>query len=294
VDGVEAHDVRVTDFTTQELGGLDALAALRERYAHWLSLDHDAVLDDRDEDPAEIRAIQLVLRLERAEPPSWHAALELAASGCAALCLDPRAAMGGPWHDLVVDYCHGHIRKVARRGRGAQWDASGGVAGITLSDRGTEVRVLVPTRVAALDKRIAKLQVGGTDVPVDGDVSSGVRDETDPDSASPDLLTMWVSDEPPLTAGKLMAQTGHAGMIAAALLAADDERTLHDWASRGCPARVHRIPARDFARLSQVTATPLHAWSEDRWLAVRDAGFTEVAPGTVTVLARAPRRTRRA
>jgi peptidyl-tRNA hydrolase len=30
------------------------------------------------------------------------------------------------------------------------------------------------------------------------------------------------------------------------------------------------------------------AWTENGLLAVRDAGFTEVAPGTITVIARAP------
>jgi peptidyl-tRNA hydrolase len=34
---------------------------------------------------------------------------------------------------------------------------------------------------------------------------------------------------------------------------------------------------------------PALAWRDERLLAVRDAGFTEVDPGTITVIARTPR-----
>lgn len=257
-----------------------ALGPLRVRYAEWLRLDAGQVVADRDEDPEQIRAIQILLRLERGEPPSWHRALALAASGCAALCLDPRAEPGGEWHEAVDTYCRGHIRKVTRRGRGAWWEATGQLPGVTLAEEGTQVRVLVPDRIATVDKRVAKLQVGGTDVPVDDPPATGG------DSSA--LLTLWVATEPVLTAGKLMAQTGHVGMIAAALLAASDPPTLARWASAGCPAICQRIDPRGFADLATEVGDPAVGWQTGRWLAVRDAGFTEVAPGTVTVLAQAP------
>ena len=50
----------------------EALAPLRERYAHWLQLDPSQVRDDREEAAQDIRAMQLVLRMERATPPSWR------------------------------------------------------------------------------------------------------------------------------------------------------------------------------------------------------------------------------
>jgi hypothetical protein len=62
----------------------DLLAPLRERYAHWLQLDPQQVLADREEAAADVRAMQLVLRMERADPPSWHRALAAAATGAAA------------------------------------------------------------------------------------------------------------------------------------------------------------------------------------------------------------------
>src|ERR1700712_909068 len=145
----------------------EVLAPLRARYAHWLQLDADQVLTDRDEAADDIRALQLILRLERDRAPSWHTALAMAASASAAICLDPRAEPGGEWHDAVREYCAGHIRKVTRRARGAQWEATADLPGITLTYGDTEVRALVPGRVQELDKRVSKLQVGGTDVAPD-------------------------------------------------------------------------------------------------------------------------------
>lgn len=257
----------------------DPLAPLRARYAAWLGLDVDRVIDDREEDPERIRAMQLILRMERSAPPSWHAALRLAAGGAAQLCLDPRVSTDPVWNAAVADYADGHIRKVTRRARGAPWAATAELPGLTLADAGTEVRVLLPGLVSELDKRVAKLQVGGTDAPVD-DEPAGEPAE--------DRLVVWVPAEPVMTLGKTMAQAGHAGMIAAALLVADAPAVLRDWQRAGCPVDVRRTTAEQWTGLLRAVADPGRAWRERRLLAVRDAGFTEIAPGTVTVIARAP------
>ncbi|WP_245599403.1 peptidyl-tRNA hydrolase [Nakamurella lactea] len=256
-----------------------ALAPLRARYAHWLGLDEQQVLADRDEAAEDIRALQLLLRLERTANPSWHRALAMSATLSAAICLDPRSEPGGEWFDAVSAYCAGHIRKVTRRGRGAQWEATAELPGLTLIDGDTQVRAMLPGRVAELDKRISKLQVGGTELPVD-----------DPVAAPPaPVLALFVPVDPPMTAGKQMAQTGHAGMIAAALLAGSAPPALRAWAAAGCPAVVRRADVDQYGALQARLATPETAWADEGLLAVRDAGFTEIAPGTVTVIARAPR-----
>ncbi|HEY9293031.1 MAG TPA: aminoacyl-tRNA hydrolase [Microlunatus sp.] len=256
------------------------LEPLRARYAHWLGLDVDQVLDDRDEQPDQIRAMQLILRMERDRTPSWHAALRLAAAGAARICLDSRVRTDPDWRAAISTYTGGHIRKVTRRGRGAQWEATAELPGITLQDGETEVRAMLPGRVVELDKRVSKLQVGGTDAPVD-----------EPPAAAPtdDTLQVWVPPEPVMTLGKTMAQTGHAGMIGAALLAGDDPQTLQKWSAAGCPTDARRASPDQWRSLTERLVDPADGWRRHRLLAVRDAGFTEIAPGTVTVIARAPR-----
>ncbi len=261
------------------------LAPLAERYAHWLGLDAAQVLSDREEAQSDIRAMQLVLRMERAEPPSWHRAVALAAGGAAAICLDERAGPGGEWHDAVAQYVRGHIRKVTRRARGAHWAAAQDLPGVAAADAGTQVRVLVPGLAAELDPRISRLQVGGTDVPVD-------EPPADPGPGPDGTLGLWLPVDIPMTVGKAMAQAGHAGMICAALLSRDGSvgrARLTRWRDRGYPVGVHRVAAAEWVDLGRpVRQDQGRAWTDRHLLAVRDAGFTEVAPGTITVIARAP------
>jgi peptidyl-tRNA hydrolase len=78
-----------------------------------------------------------------------------------------------------------------------------------------------------------------------------------------------------MSSGKTLAQIAHAAVMAA------DGDGLDDWVAAGCPARVAAPPQPVFDELC--TSTGLAA-------RVVDAGLTEVAPGTVTVLALAPGR----
>lgn len=272
----------------------DVLTPVRERYGYWLSLDAAGVDEDRAEAPEEVRAIQIVLRMERSGAPSRCRALELAAAGCALLCLDERSAPGGPWHEAVLAYGQGHIRKVTRRARGAAWHATADLPGLTLVDDDgttrvddatdldpdeypTQIRVLVPGRVVDLDKAVAKLQVSGTEIEPDATPAP-----TPPDGP---LLTCILPTEVGMSTGKLMAQTGHAGMTAAALAAATDPELLRTWYDAGCPTRAEFADTRAWAELRDRMADPAAAWREEHLLAIRDGGYTEVAPGTMTVLA---------
>lgn len=262
----------------------DVLAPLADRYAHWLGLDAAQVLADREEAVHDIRAMQLVLRMERTDPPSWHRAVALAAGGAAAICLDERAQPGGEWHDAVAAYVRGHIRKVTRRARGAHWTAAQDLPGLTVDAAGTLVRVLVPGPAAELDPRISRLQVGGTDVPPD--------EPPDPFVPEAAALRLWLPTGISMTVGKAMAQAGHAGMILAALLGRDGsagQDRLADWRDHGYPVSVRRAGPVEWTELSRpLGADQAAAWTTGGLLAVRDAGFTEVEPGTITVIARAP------
>ena len=232
---------------------------------------------DREEDPDQVRALQLILHLERDPLPSWHAAVALAARASAAVCLDARSEPGAEWYDAVLAYCTGHIRKVTRRARAGHWAATEDLPGITLSEGDTDVRALLPGLVSDVDKRVSRLQVGGTDAPVDEAPSRSVPDGT--------LLVHPVPDLP-ITLGKTMAQAGHAGMILAALLAGDDPDALHEWYAADLPVMVRRVDSAEWAGLRSALTDPEKAWRSDRLVAVRDAGFTEIDPGTITVIAR--------
>ena len=259
------------------MSGLGAvLAPLAARHAHWMSLRDDQVLDDRDEAAEDVRAMQLVLRLERDAPPSWSAALAASCRAATEICLDERAAPGGEWHEAVAGYVDAHIRKVTRRARAGQWTAVQDLPGLTVTQDDAEVRALLPGPVTDLDKRVAKLQVGGTDLAVD-------RNAADRPEPLAGALLLEVPEHVPMTAGKLMAQTGHAGMITAALLAGSDEPRLRRWSDAGLPVVVARLTA-DAWRRELAVASGAEAWREGG-VAVRDAGFTEIDPGTVTVIA---------
>ena len=252
---------------------LDPLAA---RYRHWLRLSAEEVAADGAEAEEDVRAMPLILRMERDNPPVWSSALVASCRAATALCLDPRAEPGEEWHEALTGYLAGHIRKVTRRARAGHWTAVDDLPGVTVTVDGAEVRALLPGPVAELDKRVSRLQVGGTDVPVDltagefGELSAGA-------------LLLAVPDGVSMTTGKLMAQTGHAGMIAAALLAAGEPSTLARWRDAGLPVEIRLVAAHAWHRLLERAGSG-DGWA-DRLVAVRDAGFTEIDPGTITVVA---------
>ncbi|HEY0640725.1 MAG TPA: hypothetical protein VGD67_24100, partial [Pseudonocardiaceae bacterium] len=113
-------------------GAPTVLAPLAARYAHWLGLPAAATHDTADEDPATVMAMQVVLRVERTAPPPRTALLEAAATAALAVCLDPRSAPGGDWHEPMATWITGRIRKVTRRARGAHWQAVHTLPGLTL------------------------------------------------------------------------------------------------------------------------------------------------------------------
>ncbi len=253
----------------------EVLIPLAARYAHWLGLPAEAVNDIADEDPAEVRAMPVILNIERNDPPSRTPLLEAAAAAAVAVCLDPRTEPDGEWHTEVQSWIDGRIRKVSRRARGAHWEAVQALPGITVTVDGASARALVPGRVVEAPKEVTRLQISGSELP-----------EDDPGDPPVGVPVLWLNPKVPMTAGKAAAQVGHASMLLAAALKADGrEDYLEAWKDFRCAVRTP--PLRTWANLHPGD-DPLNAWRRRRVVAVRDAGFTEVAPGTVTVLAQLP------
>jgi peptidyl-tRNA hydrolase len=225
------------------------LAALADRYRGRGAPQPDAV----------VRAMPVVLRLER--PPAKRTpVLEAAAAAALAVCLDPRAEPGGEWHDAVAAWVKAYIRKIARRARGAHWDAVQELPGITWEVDGAQARALLPGPVDEVPKVVSRLQIGGTDLEPDA-----------PGEPPPGVPVIWVNAALGLTVGKAAAQVGHASMLYAALHGLTEVP----------PFAVRDASEERWARLCA-------AADEGRAVAVRDGGFTEVAPGTITCIATEP------
>ncbi|MFE3824597.1 aminoacyl-tRNA hydrolase [Streptomyces sp. NPDC059092] len=242
----------------------------------------------RDEAPQYV--LPLVVRIEKAAPPARTDALETAARAVLTLLSDERA-LGegedeGEWAAAVRDWQDARIRKVVRRARGAEWRRACALPGITVTGHGplprtppahddapslpatassvAEVRVFPPVPLDGWPKELAKLQVSGTDL----------DDPAPPPPADPAHPVLWLSPGLAMSAGKAMAQAGHGAQLAWWELSETDRAA---WRDAGFPLCV-RTP--DAARWRELTAAGLPV--------VRDAGFTEIAAGSCTVVADHP------
>lgn len=216
------------------------------------------------DDPDAVLAMQVVLHIEKHQPPRRSALLSAAASAVAALCLDERCGPGGQWEHAFKSWTGARIRKVARRARGRQWQDVQDLAGVTATCGGAQARALVPGRVGDLDSRVKKLQISGTDLPDD-----------EPGAPDGRLPCIWVDASLGMSTGKAAAQAGHAAML---LAGAMTFRQVRAWAGHDFACSVREADAGQWARLQ-------HAEAEGAAVGVRDAGFTEVAAGAMTVIA---------
>ena len=220
--------------------------------------------EDDPADPAEVLAMQLVLHVEKKDPPRRSDVLAAAAVATVALCLDERCGPGGEWEREFKAWSGARIRKVSRRARGVAWAGAKELPGVTARCGEAEARAYVPGPVGELDPRLRKLQINGTDL---------VDDEPgEPDEAYP---VLWLQAELGMTVGKAAAQAGHASMLLAGAMAVARARV---WSEAGFRCSVRDADAATWARLAKLVPA-------GKAIAVRDAGFTEVAAGSMTVIA---------
>ncbi|MEU9581695.1 aminoacyl-tRNA hydrolase [Streptomyces chilikensis] len=218
--------------------------------------------DPRDEKPQYV--LPLVVRLEKTDPPARTDALETSARAVLTMLADPRSTGDGDWADAIDAWQDARIRKVVRRARGGEWRKAQALPGITVTGGSAEVRVYPPVPLDGWPRELAKLQVSGTDL----------HDPEPPPPAGPAVPVLWLNPELDMSAGKTMAQTGHAAQLAWWELS-DADRAA--WRDSGFALAVRTAPPERWPDLLR-SDLPV----------VRDAGFTEIAPGSCTVIADHP------
>lgn len=214
------------------------------------------------DDPQTVQAMQIALHVPKPERPERSELLTAAAQAVVAVCLDPRAGQrDSAWHDALGQWYGHRIRKIARRARGAGWDNVQALPGCTATVGDASARAFIPSAVADVPHLISKLQIRGTELPID-----------DPGEPDPAIPLIAIDAELGMTAGKAAAQAGHGSMLLAAAMSED---RVSAWADDSFPLQVREVPRDVFTQLAADPAA----------VAVQDSGFTEVAPGSTTVVA---------
>ncbi|WP_301252735.1 peptidyl-tRNA hydrolase [Streptomyces somaliensis] len=201
----------------------------------------------------------LVVRIEKAAPPDRTDALETAARAVPVLLSDDRSAGDGEWARAVRDWEDARVRKVVRRARGAEWRRAERLPGITVTGARAEVRVFPPVPLDGWPGDLARLQVSGTELA-----------DPSPPPPAPGGAVLWLNPGLRMSTGKEMAQVGHGAQL---LWRAMDDAARAAWREAGFPLAVRTAEPGHWADLA-ASGRP----------AVRDAGFTEIAPGSVTVV----------
>src|ERR1700754_3843537 len=204
-------------------------------------------------------AMQLAVRAEKAAPPAHSAVCAAAAMAVVRLLADPRAT-GGEWREPVDRWEDGRIRKVARRGRGVRGQAGQELPGGAVAHGGAQARAFVPAPVPEVPPELARLQVAGLDLADD--------EEPKPPPARP-YAAVALNPHVTMSTGKAAAQSGHAAHL---LLVRSGAASRREWLEAG--VLVHLVRDALWEECVERAA-----------VAVRDAGFTEVPPGTMTAVA---------
>ncbi|WP_238177455.1 aminoacyl-tRNA hydrolase [Kribbella sp. VKM Ac-2566] len=221
------------------------------------------------------QVLTLVVRVEKKTRPSQTDALETAARAVLAILADERSYGEGEWAPAMAAWQDNRIRKITKRARGIEWRRAEALPGITVRGTGVgsleavaEVRVFPPTLVDDVPPELFKLQVTGTDF----------EDTADLPPLEPRVPVLWLNPTLEMSSGKAMAQCGHAAQLAWWALSSAGRK---EWAAADFALAV-RTAGR--AQWQELLATRLPV--------VQDAGFTEVAPGSRTVIADHPLLTR--
>ena len=151
-----------------------------------------------------------------------------------------------------------------RRARASGWERATDVPGLNVRHGTAEVRVFVPSIVDEAPRELRKLQI-----------QSSALDDPDRVDALPTVdeptLTILLNPAVEMSWGKRCAQVAHGAQRCWEQL---DRADRLDWNAATRPVRVYTPTHELWDQLAPVAST-----------IIRDGGFTEVAPGTLTAAA---------
>ena len=211
-------------------------------------------LHDINHDEQEPYVLPIILRLERDEnlKPSHEEAQIATAHAIINLFDSDEVINDGSWKPAMDKWLNGRIRKVARRARGAEWEAVKALPHIYASYGKAEVIILPPHPNFTPPAEIKKLQISGMDL----------ERTTCPANGSVKGLEFTINPDLTMSSGKSLAQVGHAVQLA---IFNSTPETITVWVSQGNPVHICQWDA----------------YSE--WTAeIHDAGFTEIPAGSLT------------
>lgn len=210
----------------------------------------------------------MATRVEKLSPPQVEDVFGAAARGVIAMLDDHRNLAGGEWHEDIQAWNGARIRKIMRRARGAAWEKAQEVPGLTVHYGSAQVRVFVPGFIDEAPPALAKLQIQSTPL-----------DEPDPtarlEPTEHTTLTIALNPDVEMSWGKRAAQVAHAAQRSWESL---DRTDRLDWNADGRRVRVVQPTVALWETLLTTAPTT-----------IRDGGFTEVAPGTLTTAAQLSR-----
>lgn len=210
------------------------------------------------------RALQMAARVEKTDPPELADVFCAAARGVIAMLDDHRSLPGGDWHEQVAAWNGSRIRKIMRRARASAWDRAHEVPGLTISHGSAQVRVFVPGYIDEAPPQLSKLQIQSSPLP-EPEIRSALPAQVGP------AMTIALNPAVDMSWGKRGAQVGHGAQRCWERLSRTDRL---DWNASG--------------RLVSVLTPTNQLWQtllEQDPVVIRDGGFTEIAPGTVTAAA---------
>ncbi len=208
-----------------------------------------------DPEPGE-RVLPMVVRIERADPPTRTDALQAAAVAVLRMLTADRAE----WLPNIQAWDAQRIRKVVRRARGADWRRAQEVDGLDVITGSAELRVYPPILLDAWPPQLARLQVGGTEL----------ADDAEPPPVPAGTALVLLSPDVRMSTGKAMAQAAHASQLGWRSLSL---RARRAWQVDGFPLAVRDASPAQW-RAAVDAGAPV----------VADGGFTEVEPGSRTAL----------